>query len=86
MRELSLNVMDVAQNSISAGAQLITVTVKEEKEELVITIADNGKGMTPEQVQSVPPPPSGFRSMQPKGSIYSKSPAIPEDLPHCALL
>lgn len=48
--------MDVAQNSISAGAQLITVTVKEEKEELVITIADNGKGMTPEQVQSVTDP------------------------------
>ena len=29
MRELALNVMDVAQNSISAGATLITLTVEE---------------------------------------------------------
>ena len=29
MRELSLNVMDIAQNSISAGASLITVEVVE---------------------------------------------------------
>ena len=30
MRELALNVMDVAQNSISAGASLITLTVAED--------------------------------------------------------
>ena len=29
MRELSLNVMDIVQNSISAGASLITIEVKE---------------------------------------------------------
>ena len=52
MRELSLNVMDIAQNSISAGAGLITIEVREDRGEdtLSISIRDNGRGMTPEQV------------------------------------
>lgn len=55
MRELSLNVMDVAQNSITANATLITITVIESDKDdyLDITIEDNGKGMTGEQVQNV---------------------------------
>lgn len=58
MRELSLNVMDIAQNSISAGASLITVTVEEDEDldELSISIGDNGRGMTPEQVEHVTDP------------------------------
>lgn len=58
MRELSLNVMDIAQNSISAGAALITITVEEDEalDELSISIGDNGRGMTPEQVQHVTDP------------------------------
>ena len=48
MRELSLNVMDIVQNSISAGADLITLSVRESRREdsLVISIRDNGRGMT----------------------------------------
>ena len=55
MRELSLNVMDVAQNSITAGASLIEILVEEDRQkgELVIFIIDNGKGMSEEQVQRV---------------------------------
>lgn len=55
MRELSLNVMDIAQNSVKAEADLITITVKESDKEdfLDISIADNGKGMTEEQVKQV---------------------------------
>lgn len=55
MRELSLNVMDIVQNSISAKASLITVEVQESVPEdfLTITIADNGKGMSPEVVEHV---------------------------------
>lgn len=55
MRELSLNILDIAQNSISAGASLITIEVCENTEEssLVIGITDNGKGMSDEQVKSV---------------------------------
>lgn len=58
MRELSLNVMDIAQNSITAGASLIEILVEETKqpETLVIKIADNGKGMTEEQVRRVVDP------------------------------
>ena len=58
MRELSLNVMDIAQNSISAGASLITITVVEDAEldELSISIGDTGRGMTPEQVEHVTDP------------------------------
>ena len=58
MRELSLNVLDIAQNSIKAEASLIEIELSEstEKKELLIGIYDNGKGMTPEQVQSVTDP------------------------------
>ena len=55
MRELSLNVMDIVQNSVRAGASLITVRVVESKKHdtLTITITDNGCGMSAEQVKSV---------------------------------
>ncbi len=58
MRELSLNILDVAQNSITAGASLITVEVKENTVDktMLIGIYDNGKGMSEEQVKSVVDP------------------------------
>ena len=47
--------MDIAQNSISAGASLITLTVEEDRlaDTLSISVEDNGKGMSPETVQKV---------------------------------
>ena len=58
MRELSLNVLDIAQNSIVAGASLTEILIKEDTKEktLLIGIYDNGKGMTDEQVRSVQDP------------------------------
>lgn len=55
MRELSLNILDIAQNSITANASLITVEVAENTVDhsLLIGIYDNGKGMSEEQVESV---------------------------------
>ena len=55
MRELSLNILDVAQNSITAGASLITIEISESliDHTLLIGIYDNGKGMSEEQVKSV---------------------------------
>ena len=55
MRELSLNVLDVAQNSISAGAKLIEIDIREDtaKRLLTIRIADDGCGMTREKLKSV---------------------------------
>ncbi len=58
MRELSLNVLDIAQNSVSANASLIEIELIENSKthDLLIGIYDNGKGMTPEQVESVRDP------------------------------
>ena len=55
MQELSLNVLDVAENSVRANASLVEITVEEDTaaDRLAIVIRDNGKGMTPEQVQTV---------------------------------
>lgn len=58
MRELSLNILDIAQNSISANASLIEIEVLENTAECTMTIGiyDNGKGMTDEQVKAVQDP------------------------------
>ena len=58
MRELSLNVLDIAQNSISADASLIEITLEENTADhtLLISICDNGKGMTEQQVNNVRDP------------------------------
>ena len=58
MRELSLNVMDVAQNSVRAEASLVYITVSEsdKNDSLEIVISDNGCGMTEEQVKQVVDP------------------------------
>lgn len=55
MRELSLNVMDIAQNSISAKAALVTIVVEDDRknDRLTIVIEDDGCGMTPQQVEHV---------------------------------
>ncbi len=56
MRELSLNVLDIAQNSISAKASLVTVSVTEANGMLTIAIGDNGCGMTTEQLERIRDP------------------------------
>ena len=58
MQELSLNVLDIAQNSIRADASLITITVEQRTADsfLEISIADNGCGMSKEQVARVMDP------------------------------
>ena len=50
MKELSLNILDIAQNSVKAGARHIGIHVKEEGPELSFEIVDDGCGMKPEQV------------------------------------
>lgn len=58
MRELSLNVLDIVQNSITAKANLIEIELIEDRNNdiLKINIFDNGKGMTDEQIKSVTDP------------------------------
>ena len=56
MKELSLNILDVAKNSVTAGATKIDILVEEMPTRLTITITDNGCGMTPEFVSRVTDP------------------------------
>ncbi len=58
MPEISLNVLDVAENSIRAEASLveILVTIDLEENMLKIQIIDDGKGMTEEQMAKVTDP------------------------------
>ncbi len=58
MPEISLNILDVAQNSVSAQASTIeiSVTADTQRDQLVVSISDNGKGMLPEQVSRVTDP------------------------------
>ncbi|MBQ7347720.1 MAG: sensor histidine kinase [Clostridia bacterium] len=53
MKELSLNVLDIAKNSVKAGASLIEIRLEETDETLTMTITDNGCGMTAEILRGV---------------------------------
>ena len=48
MKELSLNILDIAQNSIKAEAEHVEITLDQRGDWLTIMIADDGKGMSPE--------------------------------------
>ncbi len=58
MPEISLNILDVAENSTRAGASLVEITVDADMEtdRLTVIIKDNGCGMTKEQVDRVTDP------------------------------
>lgn len=58
MQELSLNVLDIAQNSIKADASLVTIVLDRDRaaNTLAIEIHDDGCGMTEEQVAHVTDP------------------------------
>ncbi len=55
MKELSLHILDILQNSIVAEASLVELTLIEDtdKDLLSFTVKDNGKGMTEELVRRV---------------------------------
>ncbi|WP_371371563.1 ATP-binding protein [Sporomusa aerivorans] len=47
MREISLHILDLVQNSIEAGATQVELTIVEDlvKDSMVIRLSDNGRGM-----------------------------------------
>ena len=53
MKDLSLHILDIVQNSIRAKAKLIGIEISElpDQNQLIITITDDGSGMNPEQLQ-----------------------------------
>ncbi len=56
MKELSLNVLDIAQNSVKAGAKLVQILLEETAQKLTMTIIDDGCGMKPEILRGVMDP------------------------------
>jgi anti-sigma regulatory factor (Ser/Thr protein kinase) len=58
MKDLSLHILDVAQNSVSAGAKNIKIIIAEDiaADTLTISIIDDGSGMTPEILAKVTDP------------------------------
>ena len=48
MKELSLNILDIAQNSIKANAAHVEIALEQRGDWLTITIVDDGTGMSPE--------------------------------------
>ena len=53
MKELSLNILDIAQNSVKARAENILIELIEADGKLTLTIKDDGCGMSKETVQNV---------------------------------
>ncbi len=58
MKDLSLHIMDIIQNSLEAGADLITLRIEENIQEntYMIEIEDNGRGMTQDIIDRVVDP------------------------------
>lgn len=58
MKELSLHILDVAENGISAGADEICIGVMEDRQRnrLEVTIADNGRGIPADQIDRATDP------------------------------
>ena len=56
MKELSLNILDITENSVKAKASLIEISLDENGDNLTISITDNGIGMSEDTVRSVVDP------------------------------
>jgi len=56
MKELSLNILDITENSVKAKATLTEILIEESDEQLILTIKDNGTGMTEEILKGVTDP------------------------------
>lgn len=58
MKEISLHILDIAENSVNAGATEIQILVAEniKNDELVVSIKDNGCGMDAEKVKRITDP------------------------------
>lgn len=56
MKELSLNILDITENSVKAGATLTEISITESENKLIISIKDDGCGMSEDIVRSVVDP------------------------------
>ena len=67
MKELSLNILDVAKNSVKAGATRIVIRIEEADGWRTLSIIDNGCGMPPDFVARVTDPFTTTRTTRPVG-------------------
>ncbi len=67
MKELSLNILDIAMNSVKAKASLIEIFLNETAEKLTLIIKDNGYGMKPDFLENVTNPFSTTRTTRKVG-------------------
>lgn len=58
MREITLHLIDIVENSVSAGATAIVVTIEEDlrANRLTVSVRDNGKGMDAETAARIVDP------------------------------
>jgi len=58
MEELSLHILDLVENSLTAGAKLIKVEIEEDhqKDLLTLKVDDDGRGMSPEMAAKAADP------------------------------
>ncbi|CAO0824151.1 hypothetical protein DFAR_440003 [Desulfarculales bacterium] len=58
MEDLSLHILDIVENSLMAGASLVSVAIEEdpESDRIAITVADDGRGMEPKLLARVTDP------------------------------
>lgn len=56
MKEISLNILDIAENSVKASASLTEILIEETDDTITLTIKDNGNGMTEEVLKGVTDP------------------------------
>lgn len=67
MKELSLNILDIVQNSVKAEASLVVIEINENGSWMEIVITDNGYGMSEEFLKAVCDPFSTTRTTRKVG-------------------
>lgn len=67
MRELSLNILDIVENSVKAEAKIVYIDVIAKDNVLTISIKDDGKGMSEEFLSRVADPYTTTRTTRKVG-------------------
>lgn len=83
MKELSLHILDIVQNSLSAGASLVDIEIDEQPQNgdyLKIVIIDNGRGMEKEKVAKVLDP---FFTTRTTRKVGLGLPLFQQNATHC---
>jgi hypothetical protein len=67
MKEIALHALDIIQNSLAAEASRLEVTLDIQGEAITLTVADNGRGMSPALLERVSDPFTTTRTTRKMG-------------------